>query len=139
MYKTKNKYIYDDILSFNFYESEILNCNTEECHYCLTVQNRDCGTDEEILLDFVSEYDEFQDKAQAAVREYMLDYIQSQISCYIEENDYNDWKIAADKSGWLRLSNDRLGHYKRWNIYDKEGYETIQDTIIKLLDFVEKH
>ena len=138
MFKTLEKNIYEEISTFTFYEIKILDCKNDTAHFCLTVKDSDCGTDEEILLDFIYDYDEFQDKAQTAVRGYMLDYIQSQISCYIEDNDYKNWKIKADKSGWLLLSNDRLGHYKRWNIYNKDGYETIQDTIIELLDFIEK-
>ena len=137
-YKTVKKYIYDDILSFTFYESEIFDSRSEESHFCLSVQNRDCGTDEEILLDFIRDYNEFEQKAQAIVREFMLDYICGQISCHIEDNDYKGWVIKADKSGWLHLSNDRLRQYKHWNIYDKEGFERIQDTIIETLDFIEE-
>ena len=137
MYKTLEKNIYEEISSFTFYESKILSRNSEECHFCLTVQNRDCGTDEEILLDFIYDQDEFEEKAQATVREFMLNYIQSEISCYIDDNDYKGWTVKTTDIG-LKLSNEKANKWFSWVANNEDSYENIKNEIIERLDFFNK-
>ena len=72
MYEILKEYTYDDISSFTFYKKVIFDYDTEERYFCLTVQNRDCGTKQDILLDFIYDSDEFEEKAQTTIREFML-------------------------------------------------------------------
>ena len=95
MYKSLEKNIYEEISSFTFYESKILDCNSEQCHFCLTVKNSDCGTDEEILLDFIYDDDEFEEKAQAAVREFMLGAVANNVDCVAYDLGLKDLKIIV--------------------------------------------
>ena len=64
----------------------------------------------------------------------MLDYIESQINCYIEENEYNEWTVKAVENG-LKLINNKTKQNVTWNIYDyDEDFEVIQNKIMKFLD-----
>ena len=81
MYEVLKKYTFDDAIGFTFCKKVIFNYETEEIYFCLTVQNSDWGTDENILLDFVDDADDFEEKAQAVVREYLLNDIADSVEC----------------------------------------------------------
>ena len=96
MYEILKEYTFDDILSFTFYKKVIFDYDSEERYFCLTVQNRDCGTDENILLDFIYDYDEFEEKAQTTIREFMLNDIASNTECVAYDLDIKDLKIDVN-------------------------------------------
>ena len=75
MYEILKEYSYDDALNFTFYKKIIFDYDSEERYFCLTVKNHDCGNDQNILLDFIYDSDEFEEKAQKTIREYLLNYI----------------------------------------------------------------
>ena len=75
MYEILKEYTYDDAIGFVFYKKVIFDYDSEERYFCLTVQNHDNGTDQNILLDFIYDSDEFEEKAQTNIHEYLLNYI----------------------------------------------------------------
>ena len=128
MHKTLEKNIYEEISSFTFYESKILDCNSEQCHYCLTVKNSDCGTDEDILLDFIYDYDEFEKKAQAAVREFMLGTVASNVDCVAYDLGLEDLKIIA---GVFGIATTAPTCRKYFQLNDNDDYEQLENDIIE--------
>ena len=122
MYKSLEKNIYEEISSFTFYESKILDRNSEQCHYCLTVKNSDCGTDEDILLDFIYDYDEFEEKAQAAVREFMLGVVANNVDCVAYDLGLKDLKIIVSAFDIVVGEN----HFKP---NDNDDYEQLENDI----------
>ena len=65
----------------------------------------------------------------------MLDYVWSKVNCYINENDYNDWRVLIIEDG-LKLKNKSTNQWTTWNIYDyDEDYEVVQSKMIKFLDW----
>ena len=127
MYKTLEKNIYEEISSFTFYESKILSRNSEECHFCLTVQNRDCGTDEEILLDFIYDYDEFEQKAQTAVREFMLGVVASNVDCVAYDLGLENLKIIAGEFG---IATTAGADEKYFQLNDNNDYEKLENDMV---------
>ena len=127
MFKTLEKNVYEEISSFTFYESKILDCNSEQCHFCLTVKNSDCGTDEDILLDFIYDSDEFQDKAQAAVREYMLGAVANNIDCIAYDLGLKDLKIIAGEFG---IATTAAVGEKYFQLNDDDDYEQLENDMV---------
>ena len=83
------------------------------------------------LIDYASSLDE--ERINNTIKEFMLDYVWSQINCYIEENDYNDWRVLIIDNG-LKLKNKLTSQWVTWSIFDyDEDYETIKDKMIKFL------
>ena len=76
MYEVLKEYTYEDAAGFTFYKKVIFDYDSEERYFCLTVQNNNNGTKQEILLDFVYDSDEFEEKAQATIHEFMLKHQQ---------------------------------------------------------------
>ena len=76
MYEVLKEYTYEDAIGFTFYKKVIFDYDSEERYFCLTVQNNNNGTKQEILLDFVYDSDEFEEKAQATIHEFMLKHQQ---------------------------------------------------------------
>ena len=61
-------------------------------------------------------------------------YIENQISCYIDENEYSDWRVTYIKNG-IRVRNVKTNQYEEWNIHDfDEEYEDFQNEIKEFLD-----
>ena len=117
MYEVLKEYNYEDAIGFTFYKKVIFDYDTEERYFCLTVQNHDNGTDQEILLDFIGDYDEFEEKAQTTIREYLLNDIASNAECVaydlgIEDLKANvntfDYEISIN-SKTFKLFNEKLG------------------------------
>ena len=96
MYEVLKEYIYDDAIGFTFYKKVIFDYDSEERYFCLTVENHDNGTDQEILLDFIDDYDEFEEKAQTTIREFMLNVIASNAECVAYDLDIKDLKIDVN-------------------------------------------
>ena len=126
MYKSLEKNIYEEISSFTFYESKILDRNSEQCHFCLTVKNSDCGTDEDILLDFIYDYDEFEKKAQTAVREFMLGTVANNVDCVAYDLGLEDLKIIA---GVFGIATTTPTCRKYFQLNDSDDYEQLENDI----------
>ena len=76
MYEILKEYNYEDAAGFTFYKKVIFDYDSEERYFCLTVQNNNNRAKQEILLDFVYDSDEFEEKAQATIHEFMLKHQQ---------------------------------------------------------------
>ena len=117
MYEILKEYNYEDAIGFTFYKKVIFDYDSEERYFCLTVQNHENGTDQEILLDFVYDYDEFEEKAQAIIHEYLLNDIASSADCVAYDLDIKDLKIDVNtvdceisiNNKTFKLFNEKLG------------------------------
>ena len=68
----------------------------------------------------------------------MLDYVWSQINCFIEENNYNNWRVLIVDNG-LKLKNKLTNQWVTWNIHDyDQNYEVIQTKMKKFLGMQSK-
>ena len=88
------------------------------------------------LIDYATCFDE--ESINKAIKSFMLDYVWSQVNCFIEENDFNDWRILIIENG-LKLKNKITNQWVAWNICDyDDDYGVIQDKIIKFLKLQNK-
>ena len=127
MYEVLKEYTFDDILNFTFYKKVIFDYDSEERYFCLTVQNRDCGTDQNILLDFIYDADEFEEKAQAAIREFMLNDIASNVESVAYDLGLKDLKIIAGEFGIATAAS--VGE-KYFQLNDNDDYEQLESDIV---------
>ena len=127
MFKTLEKNIYEEISTFTFYESKIFDCNSEECHYCLTVNDSDCGTDEDILLDFIYDYDAFEKKAQKTVREFMLGTVANNVDCVAYDLGLEDLKIIA---GVFGIATSTSTCQKYFELNENDDYEQLEKNMV---------
>ena len=117
MYEILKEYNYEDAIGFTFYKKVIFDYDSEERYFCLTVQNHENGTDQEILLDFIYDSDEFEEKAQATIHEYLLNDIASSADCVAYDLDIKDLKIDVNtvdceisiNNKTFKLFNEKLG------------------------------
>ena len=85
------------------------------------------------LIEHASRFDE--ENISNTIKSFMIDYVRKEINRYINEKNYNDWKVFAVDNGW-KLANDKTHQYVAWNLYDyDEDCEIIQNKIIKFLDW----
>lgn len=99
MYEVLKKTILEDTLNITFYKKVIFDYDSEERYFCLTVRNCNDGTDEEILLDFIYDADNFDDQAQAAICDYLLNVIASDAESLAYDLGLKDLKIIAGHLG----------------------------------------
>ena len=117
MYEVLKEYNYEDAIGFTFYKKVIFDYDSEERYFCLTVQNHENGTKQEILLDFVYDSDEFEEKAQATIHEYLLNDIASSADCVAYDLGLEDLKIDVNtvdceisiNGKTFKLFNEKLG------------------------------
>ena len=117
MYEILKEYAYDGTENITFYKKVIFDYDSEERYFCLTVQNHDCGTDQEILLDFIYDSDDFEEKAQATVREYLLNNIANSAECVAYDLGIKDLKANVNTFDYeisinnktFKLFNEKLG------------------------------
>ena len=130
MYEILKEYAYDDALNFTFYKKVIFDYDSEERYFCLTVKNHDCGNDQTILLDFIYDSDDFEEKAQITIREYLLNYIADSAECVAYDSDIGDLvKIDVNNFDYVitvnsqtfKLFNEQLGI---------DDYEQLESDII---------
>ena len=105
-----------------------MDCNSEECHYCLTVNDSDCGTGEDILLDFVYDYDVFENKAQKTVREFMLGVVASNVDCVAYDLGLEDLKITAGVFGIATSTSTTCQKYFQLN--ENDDYEQLEKDMV---------
>ena len=126
MYEVLKEYTFDDILNFTFYKKVIFNYDSEERYFCLTVQNHDCGTDENILLDFIYDADEFEEKAQTTIREFMLNNVASNIEGVAYDLGLKKLKVIAGEFGIATTA--PVGE-KYFQLNDNDDYEQLESDI----------
>ena len=118
MYEILKEYAYEDAIGFTFYKKVIFDYDSEERYFCLTVKNSDCGTDQNILLDFIYDSDEFEEKAQTTIREYLLNDIADSAECVAYDSDVDDLikidvntfdHVIAVNNKTFKLFDEKLG------------------------------
>ena len=128
MYEVLKEYNYEDAIGFTFYKKVIFDYDSEERYFCLTVQNRDCGTDENVLLDFIYDYDEFEEKAQTTIREFMLNDIASNAECVAYDLGIKDLKIDVNTFDYVITINNKT--FKLFNEkLSIDDYEQLESDI----------
>ena len=133
MYEVLKEYNYDDAIGFTFYKKVIFDYDSEERYFCLTVQNRDCGTDENILLDFIYDSEEFEEKAQTIIREYLLNDIVDSAECVACDLDIEDSvKIDVNNFDCVITINDQS--FKLFN--EKLGIDDYEQLERDIIDYV---
>ena len=106
MYEVLKTTILEDTLNITFYKKIIFDYDTEERYFCLTVKNND-GTDETVLLDFIYDSDEFEDKAQTTIRKYLLNEIADDVDCVACDLGIEDLKIDVNEFDYEIKINDK--------------------------------
>ena len=126
------KYTYISICNIDFNVLIYFDYDNEVLLYTLNYEDNNYSSSD-FLDEYASNFDE--EKVSNIIKSFMLDYIWSQVNCYIEEHDYSDWRVLIIEDG-LKLKNKTTNQYATWNIYDyDEDYEVIQNKIIKFLDW----
>ena len=134
--KFLKKYTYISICNIDFNVLIHFDYDNEVLLYSLKYEdNNDGGSD--YLIDYANGFDE--ENISNTIKGFMLDYVWSQVNCYIEENDYNDWRVFIVENG-LKLKNVSTNQYASWWIYDyDEDYETIKNKMMKFLELNNQH
>ena len=121
--------IYFNVLIYFDYDSEIL-------LYSLQYEDTNYSSSD-YVFEYASCFDE--ENVNNIIKSFMLDYIWSIVNCYIEENDYSDWRVLIIEDG-LKLKNKTTNQWVTWNIGDyDEDYEVMQNKIMKFLDWNNQH
>ena len=133
MYEVLKEYTYDDAIGFKFYKKVIFDYDTEERYFCLTVQNCDCRTNENILLDFIYDSEEFEEKAQTIIHEYLLNDIADSADCVAYDLDIDDLiKVEVNTFDYVININNKA--FKLFN--EKLGIEDYKQLEIDIIDYV---
>ena len=124
------KYTYISICNIDFNVLIYFDYDNEVLLYSLSYEDNNYSS-YDYLIEYASCFEE--ENVNNTIKSFMLDYVWSQINCYIEENDYSDWRILIIEDG-LKLKNTSTNQWVTWNIHDyDEDYEVIQNKIIKFL------
>ena len=122
------KYTYTSICDIDFNVLIYFDYDKEVLLYSLKYEDDNTS---DYLDEYAPCFDE--ESINNTIKTFMLDYVWSQINCYIKENDYSDWRIFIIEDG-LKIKNTSTNQWVTWNINDyDEDYEVIQSKIIKFL------
>ena len=133
--KFLKKYTYITICNIDFNVIIYFDYDNEVLLYSLHYEDNNYSSSDS-LIDYATSFDE--EKINNVIKTFMIDYVWSQINCFINENDYNNWRILIIDNG-LKLKNKLNNQYATWCIYDYgEDYEVIQNKIIKFLKLQNK-
>ena len=134
--KLIKEYIYTEILDIEFNVLVYFDYDEEVLLYSLKYEDNNYNSGD-FLVDFAKSLsDENIDKI---ITSFMLDYLASEINCYIEENEYNDLKVVTIKDG-LKLINDKTQQCEEWNIHDfEEDFEDMQYEVKQYIDSSNQH
>ena len=128
--KFLKKYTYIIICEIDFNVLIYFDYDSEVLLYSLNYEDNNYDSSD-FLVDYASNFDE--ENINNIIKTFMLDHVWSQVNCYIEENNYSDWRILIIDNG-LKLKNKVTNQWVTWNIHDyDEDYEVIQNKIIKFL------
>ena len=133
--KFLKKYTYISICDIDFNVLIYFDYDNEVLLYSLQYEdNNDGGVD--FLIDYASSFNE--EIIDNTIKSFMLDYVWSQINCFIEENNYNNWRVLIVDNG-LKLKNKLTNQWVTWNIHDyDQNYEVIQTKMKKFLNMQPK-
>lgn len=133
--KFLKKYTYITICNIDFNVIIYFDYINEVLLYSLHYEDNNYSSSDS-LIDYAASFDE--ERINRVIKSFMLDYIWNQVNCYIEENDYNDWRVLIIEDG-LKLKNKITNQWATWNIYDHdEDYEVVQNKMIKFLKLQNK-
>ena len=135
--KLLKEYTYMSICDIDFNVLVDFDYDGEVLLYSLRYEDHNYNSGE-FLINFAKSLDDV--TIIKEIRTFMFNYIQSEVSCHIEENDYNGWTVKATDCG-LKLFNDKQHQYFAWTINDdnlEEGCEYVKNEIIERLDFINK-
>ena len=130
------KYTYISIYNIDFNVLIYFDYDNEVLLYSLKYEDNNYSSSD-YLYEYASCFDE--KNVNNIIKSFMLDYIWSIVNCYIEENDYSDWRVLIIEDG-LKLKNKTTNQWVTWNIGDyDEDYEVMQNKIMKFLDLNNQH
>ena len=128
--KLLKKYTYITICNIDFNVLIYFDYDNEVLLYSLKFEDENYSSD--YLVEYAKSFDE--ENISNEIKSFMLNYIWSQINCYIEENDYNDWRVLIIDNG-LKIKNKSTNQWTTWDICDyDEDYEVIQNKMMQFLD-----
>ena len=128
--KLLKKYTYITICNIDFNVLIYFDYDNEILLYSLKYEDENYSSD--YLIEYAKSFDE--ENISNEIKSFMLNYIWSQINCYIEENDYNDWRVLIVDNG-LKLKNKSTNQWITWDVDDyNEDYEVIQNKMMQFLD-----
>ena len=128
--KLLKKYTYITICNIDFNVLIYFDYDNEVLLYSLKYEDENYSSD--YLIEYAKSFDE--ENISDEIKSFMLNYIWSQINCYIEENDYNDWRVLIIDNG-LKIKNKSTNQWITWDVDDyDEDYEVIQNKMMKFLD-----
>ena len=129
--KLVKEYTYMDVLDIEFNVLIYFDEDNETLLYTLKYVDNNYDVSE-YLLEYEPCFDET--KVCNVIKAFMLDYLESQLNVYIDENEYENLKVVAIKDG-LKLINESTKQSETWNIneYDDE-YDDMQHDIKEYLD-----
>ena len=130
--KFKEEYTYVSICDIDFKVLVDFDYDENKELYSLTYDNHDYPGSVEFLISFAKSLDvEVWDKE---IKSFMLDYIKSQVECFMEDEDYNNWTVGVVEDGW-ELKNKKTNRSVIWKIHDLEDdCEIIQNEMFKFLN-----
>lgn len=130
------KYTYISICNIDFNVLIYFDYDNEVLLYSLKYEDNNYDSSD-FIIDYAPSFDE--EKIDNTIKSFMLDYVWSQINCYIEENDYNNWRVLIIDNG-LKLKNKLTNQWATWNIHDyNEDYEVIKAKMKKFLKLQHNH
>ena len=130
------KYTYISICNIDFNILIYFDYDNEVLLYSLKYGDNNHSTSD-YLDEYAARFDE--ESVNNTIKSFMLDYVASQSNCYIEENEYSEWKVVVINDG-LKLKNRSTNQWVTWNIHDyDEDFEVIQSKIMKFLDWNNQH
>ena len=133
--KLLKKYTYITICNIDFNVLIYFDYDNEVLLYSLKFEDENYSSD--YLVEYAKSFDE--ENINNEIKSFMLNYIWSQINCYIEENDYNDWRVLIIDNG-LKIKNKSTNQWITWDVDDyNEDYEVIQNKMMKFLDLKNQH
>ena len=125
------KYTYISMCNIDFNVLIYFDYDSEILLYSLKYEDNNYSSSD-YLIEYDSSFDE--EVVSNTIKDFMLDYIWSQVHCYIEEKGYSEWRVFIIENG-LKLKNELTNQYATWNIYDyDEDFEVIKNKMIKFLD-----
>ena len=128
--KLLKKYTYITICNIDFNVLIYFDYDNEILLYSLKYEDENYSSD--YLIEYAKSFDE--ENISDEIKSFMLNYIWSQINCYIEENDYNDWRVLIIDNG-LKIKNKSTNQWITWDVDDyNEDYEVVKNKMMKFLD-----
>ena len=128
--KFLKRYTYISICNIDFNVLIYFDYDSEVLLYSLEIEDNNYSS-----IDYLVEYATSlnDDEINNIIKSFMLNYVKSNLNCYIKESKYVNWNVEVCNDGF-KLINKTTKQWATWNIYDyDEDYEVVQNKIIKFL------